>query len=116
MSYPLFSTSSGLTAIQPEYNKYFVVSYNQNAGGVDRTVMIAASAAYLGATAATFDVTMPDLSPLPGWVGSWGFLTRNPITWWFNATGWDATGGITVSPFAEGASSRTATRRGELRT
>jgi hypothetical protein len=105
-----------MTAIQPEYNKYFVASYNQNAGGVDRTVTIAVSAAYLGTTAATFDVSMPDLSPLPGWVGSWGFLTRNPITWWFSATGWDTTGGITGSPFAEGASSRTATRRGELRT
>lgn len=102
------------TAIQPEYNKYFLVAYSQSAGGLDRSVSIAASAGYVGSTP-TLELVMPNLSTLPDWNAAWGFLVRNPITWWFSASGWDATGGYSGSPYVEGASTRSATRTGELR-
>jgi hypothetical protein len=103
------------TPIQPEYNKYFIATYHQEAGGVVRDVSIVASAGYIGSTASTFDITMPDFSTVPDWGGTWGFLARNSIFWTFNAMGWDSQGGINESPFSEGASARAASRSGELR-
>lgn len=103
------------TTIQPEYNKYFIAAWEQSAGGMDRSVTIAASAAYVGSTTA-LDLTMPDFSLVPDWGPTWGFLARNPITWLYSGSGWDATGGGAGSPFLEGASTRSATKRGELRT
>lgn len=101
------------TAIQPDYSRLFVSAFSQNAGAFLRSLTITATGAYLG-TATTYDVALPDFSSVPDWSGSWGFVTGTAVPWWFSATGWDTSGGVTASPFADGGIVRSVTRSGEF--
>lgn len=78
--------------VQPEYHSLFQVDYVQsglvNAGN---TVTVLATAAYIGAGATAWDLTIPDLKKVDGFSATWGLQPGE-------ATQWDAEsiGGVTV--------------------
>jgi hypothetical protein len=88
---------------QAQYNRYFVLDAQHNAGPVRRNE-VQMTAGYLTGATATLEV--PDLSAVPGWNNDWGLKTGNQTTWTFSAVGW--TGGGISGPVGVGATALSA--------
>ncbi len=87
---------------QADYNRYFVVSYNQDANG-GRVVQVNMSADYAGGSP---DLAIPDFSGVSGFNNVWGLQSGALLTWTFSAVGW--TGGGISGPTADGAVAKSA--------
>jgi hypothetical protein len=96
--------------VQAEYNRYWVFDLQQP--NADRQITIEATGGWLGG-GATLTLAMPNLSAVTGWNATWALNTGN-TNWTVTATGWDAAGGITSTPFVDGALYRSATQQGEI--
>ncbi len=96
--------------IQAEYNRYWVFDLQQPTA--DKQVTIEATGGWLGG-GATLTLPVPNLSTVAGWNAAWALNAGN-TNWTVTATGWDAAGGITSTPFVDGAVYRSATQQGEL--
>ena len=71
--------------VQAQYNRIVSALYEQSSP--TRSVSIEATAGYFGTAPATWDITVPDLSPVAGWLPAWGLLDGNPIDWEVDAQG-----------------------------
>jgi hypothetical protein len=87
---------------QADYNRYFVVAYNQGVNS-DRIVQVNMSAAYAGGSP---DLAIPDFSAVSGFNNDWGLRTGTELSWTFSAVGW--TGGGIGGPTADGAIAKSA--------
>jgi len=57
---------------QPEYNTFADIAYvQQNSSGGDRVIVVGLSAAYLGSTPTTWDITIPDFTGTGGFNNAW---------------------------------------------
>ncbi|MEO8334284.1 MAG: hypothetical protein ABI664_04895 [bacterium] len=94
-------------ARQAEYNQYFYANFQQQ-GAAPRSVIIEATAAWVGAGA--FDVTVPDFTAAGGYDNAWGLKSGVSTMWILNATGWS-----TASPTPTvGVSFKNAQKAGQL--
>ncbi|MCU0625094.1 MAG: hypothetical protein MUF21_01215 [Gemmatimonadaceae bacterium] len=66
-----------VVALQPEYNRVLSVQYEQSNGN-DASVFV--TSGYAG-TITNWDVTLPDLSSVAGWLNTWGLVTGTPFRW-----------------------------------
>lgn len=92
-------------ASQAEYNSFINWGVNQSGRDLWTTV----SAAYLGGTPTTWDVTQPDMTGAPGWNPTWGLQTGETPRVFAGA----ASGGlnlVTSSPGTDGTTARFAER------
>ncbi len=91
---------------QAEYDRYLSATYTQ---GASQSANVFATASYYGALPTTWDVSLPDLSTVPGWTASWGLQDGTPIDWDVSAQG----GAITfLDPtISDGSPTRGATVR-----
>ncbi|HKV52110.1 MAG TPA: hypothetical protein VJO52_13025 [Gemmatimonadaceae bacterium] len=64
---------------QTQYNKGVSVSFNQ--ASANRVASIFATAAYFGAAPATWDVSLPDLHTVTGFLTAWGPKTSQVTKW-----------------------------------
>lgn len=70
-------------SLQTEYNRYFTATFSQAAGA--RNATVSASAAYLAG--APWDLSVPALTGISGWLDRWGLLSGTPIDWSVSAMG-----------------------------
>ncbi|HET9133913.1 MAG TPA: hypothetical protein VFN90_06400 [Gemmatimonadales bacterium] len=96
--------------IQAEYGRYWVVGFVQGAGS--RSIVMGATAGWLGG-GGSITLATPNFAAVNGWNPAWG-LTAGPSAWTATAAGWSGTGGITTTPFVDGAVYRSATQQGEI--
>ena len=97
--------------VQPEYDNYLLVNYNQSGPG--RSVTIGATGAWLSGAAA-WDLTIPDFSTVAGFQTTWGLQAGTTTDWIASASGWSAGGGLFTTPFVEGAAFQSATSGGMI--
>ena len=91
------------------YNRYVRVLFSQPG----RSATIEASAAYLS-NATTYDLAIPDLTGVAGWVADWGLKRGVQPTVWF-VTGFGFTGtGVSRPAPVEGATFQFAERIGSI--
>jgi len=94
--------------VQSQYNRFFIAQYQQSTNG--RIVQVTATSGYLGGTA--YDLTVPDLSGVSGWLAAYGLASGTAVTWTFSASGW--TGGTTLDNFGDGNTVQSATTGGQI--
>ena len=91
---PTFSTVSATTpqrwraqlAVQSAYPNDVSVDFSQSLGfGSSRGVTLYATAAYLGGSPSTWDVTIPDMSAA-GYNAAWGLAAGTAVSWMVSAT------------------------------
>jgi len=70
---------------QTQYNRLFSANYNQSS--LQRSADVFATAGYYGGAPATWDVTVPDLSGVPGWTTTWGLSGSSSIEWGVSVDG-----------------------------
>jgi hypothetical protein len=99
--------------IQSQYNQFWVIGGSQAAGTIAKTAVAYFSAGYVGSSTA-FNYSFPDFTTLAGWNAAWSFVTGTQVNWYFNATGWNGTGGIFGAPNSEGVVSQTAVGTGTI--
>jgi hypothetical protein len=96
--------------IQADYGEAVTATFTQ-ASNPSRSWVIMASRAFIGATAATYALEIPDLTGVGGFQNTWGLRTGV-------ATGWNVTAYSGLLAFAggftEGAAFRGAARAGEI--
>ncbi len=63
---------------QSEYDRYISATYTQS---TNQSANVFATAAYFGGLPTTWDVTVPDLSTVPGWSSTWGLQDGTLINW-----------------------------------
>ena len=66
-------------AAQSEYNRLAGIFYTQGSGASERSVSVMMTAAYAGA--ASYDLTIPDLSAASGWNNAWGLQPAVATQW-----------------------------------
>lgn len=96
--------------LNTEYDEFVSISYDQSATDF-RTVLIAASKAYLNGTA--YDLTIPDFSGVAGWDNNWGLKTGSPVEWTVSGVGFTGIGFSNPTP-TEGTSFQSAARLGTI--
>ncbi|MGH7648368.1 MAG: hypothetical protein ACREND_09650 [Gemmatimonadaceae bacterium] len=99
-----------MAASQTQYNKAISVSYNQ--ASVSRTASIFATAAYFGAAPATWNVALPDLHAVSGFLTTWAPKTAQLTKWNLSAFG-GTLPFANVNP-ADGSTFSSAMRSGSL--
>ena len=95
---------------QPEYSTYFSTTFQQ-AGANPRFVELRVSAGWAGASASSVNLDIPDLSAA-GYPAIWGLQPGVLTNYTTTAAGWSGTGGLTSTPYVEGASIRFASKFG----
>lgn len=95
--------------IQPEYNRYWTLSWAQ----ADRSVFVAVTAAWAG-TVSTVDVAAPDFTGVAGWDPQWAPRPGQSTTWVFEAAGWTDADGLNAPPFVDGAFGLSGRRTGTI--
>jgi hypothetical protein len=96
--------------IQTEYGRYWVAGFLQASGS--RSIVIGATSAWVGG-GGTVTLATPNFATVTGWNPAWG-LTAGAAAWTATAAGWADSGGITTTPFVDGAVYRSATASGEV--
>jgi hypothetical protein len=69
--------------LQTEYNRFFDASFNQTSA--NRSATISATTGYNGTGA--WDLSIPDLSSVSGWLNTWGLINGTAISWNVGAAG-----------------------------
>lgn len=72
----------GVITSQADYGSFMEFAYIQDISSGSRIVLVGTSAAYLGGTPATWDITAPDLTGTAGFLSSW-MLEPNQSTVYF---------------------------------
>ncbi len=93
---------------QAEYNQFFSAQFQQS-GATPRTVIIEATAGFVGTGA--FDVTIPDFTAA-AYDASWGLKTGVNTIWVDNVSGWAAGTGVVTQ--TAGATVQNAAKAGQL--
>jgi uncharacterized protein YdeI (BOF family)/uncharacterized membrane protein len=92
---------------QSDYQDFFTTNFTQNGPGLQRTVSLTMTAAYLGG-ASTIDMAVPDFTSTSGWQNTWGPVVGVSAFWNVAMTGWiSANNGL-----IEGAVFRVGQRQG----
>jgi hypothetical protein len=95
---------------QTQYNKGISVSFNQ--ASVNRTASIFATAAYFGTAPATWDVSLPDLHAVTGFLTTWALKTSQLTKW--NLQGFGGTLPFFSASPADGSTFLSAFNSGSL--
>lgn len=77
-----YARMRGVLSAQSQYGAFAEFAYLQDISTGSRIVLVGTSSGYLGATPATWDVTIPDLSGAAGFLTSW-MLEPNQSTVYF---------------------------------
>ncbi|HJQ19915.1 MAG TPA: hypothetical protein VJ867_06155 [Gemmatimonadaceae bacterium] len=78
-----YARMRGRADVQPEYNTSVRFGYFQQPNtGPQISVTVGTSAAFLGSTPAKWDVTIPDLSTVPGFNTSWMLIPNEPTQYY----------------------------------
>ncbi|MEO7085901.1 MAG: hypothetical protein ABI442_06235, partial [Gemmatimonadaceae bacterium] len=91
--YPRYRT---VVTAQSDYSNLIVSSYAQLSSGITRNVLVYQTSGHR-AGAASWDVTMPDLSAVSGWDPTWGLKTGASTTVSTVTTGYSTTAATAVT-------------------
>ncbi len=100
--------------IQPQYERYWVATFNQGATNGNRSTTVQVSRGYHGSGSGSVTLEIPELDGVAGWSSTWGLRPSELITWSLSAVGWDTPGGIDHPPFTDGSEYRSASRLGQI--
>jgi len=122
LSTPTITTLTGGThgrvrmqlPLQTEYRQYVAAAFNQeDQNDRQRVVQVLATGDYIG-SGGTADLSIPDLSGVPGWNNAWGLVRGIPAVWTATGTGWSGPGFLSFPDFVDGARFQSATRSGQI--
>lgn len=88
--------------VQPDYDRNTLITYQQ---GDNTLVTIAMTATYAGLTGRGYDLSVPDLSGVPGFQSAWALRSGTDLLWNVSRTG--GTLGLNAAP-TNGATERNA--------
>jgi hypothetical protein len=100
-----------MVTVQPEYNRFFDVGYQQS--GTNHSVDIQITANYAG-TVSSLNVDIPDFTAVTGWLNSWAPASGSATSWLVTVSSWSGTGGIVSVPLVEGATFTSASKQGSF--